>query len=225
MWNEILFVTQSIVISGFAIGSILLGQGCLFAFTAVCWIFGNFYVLKEVSIGCLDVITTDSFAIGANMGIMLIQEYYGKKAARRSIFVGVYMALFFLAISLLLVMYTPNVQDTCHHHFAFLIARMPRIVISSVFVALFSMFLNLKLFDIFIEKLGHSYFYIASISALMIAQFFDVVLFVFIALWGNVTSITHIILFGYLIKCIAIFIVVPCVSLCKKFIPKGSSDF
>ncbi|MFT6765424.1 MAG: putative integral membrane protein (TIGR00697 family) [Alteromonas naphthalenivorans] len=225
MWNEILFTAQSILISIFAIGSILLGQGCLYAFTAVCWIFGNFYVLKEVSILGLNVITTDSFAIGANMGIMLIQEYYGKKAAERSIFVGVYMSLFFLAISQLLVMYTPNVHDTCHLHFAFLIARMPRIVIGSIFVALFTMFLNLKLFDIFTKKLGQGSFYLASISALMIAQFIDVVLFVFIALWGNVTSITDIILFSYLIKCISIMIVVPCVSLCKKFIPSGSSSF
>jgi uncharacterized integral membrane protein (TIGR00697 family) len=223
MWNEILFIGQSILVSMFAIGSILLGQGCLYAFTAVCWIFGNFYVLKEVSILGLDVITTDSFAIGANMGIMLIQEYYGKKAAERSIFVGVYMALFFLAISQLLVMYIPNAHDTCHIHFAFLIARMPRIVIGSVCVALFTMFLNLKLFDLFTKKLGHGYFYIASISALMIAQFIDVVLFVFVALWGNVTSITDIIFFSYLIKCVSIFIVVPCVALCKKFIPRGSS--
>lgn len=224
MWNEILFVVQSIVVSGFAIGAVMLGQGCLYAFIAVCWIFGNFYVLKEVSMLGLNVITTDAFAIGANMGIMLLQEYYGKKAAERSIFVGVYMALFFLVISQLLVWYTPNSYDTCHYHFATLLQRMPRIVIGSICVALFSMFLNLKLFDIFTKKFGHSYFYFSSIIALMIAQFFDVVLFVFVALWGNVASVTDIIFFSYTIKCISIFIVVPCVALCKRYFLKRSSD-
>lgn len=223
MWNEILFVTQSILVSVFAIGSVLLGQGCLFAFSAVCWIFGNFYVLKEVTIGGLEVITTDSFAIGANIGIMLLQEYYGKKAAKNSIFVGVYMALFFLVISQFLVWYVPNTHDIYHPHFAILIERMPRIVLGSLCVALFTMFLNLKLFDIFITQLGRRYFYIASMGALMIAQFIDVVLFVFIALWGNVASVKDIILFSYLVKCISIFIMVPCVSLCHKYlIPKGS---
>lgn len=225
MWNEILFLVQSIVVSGFAIGSILLGQGCLFAFTAVCWIFGNFYVLKEVSIGGFDVITTDSFAIGANIGIMLLQEYYGEKTAKHSIFVGIYMAFFFLVISQFLVWYLPNTHDVYHPHFAILIARMPRIIIGSLSIALFTIFLNLKLFDVFTKKLGQGYFYIASMGALMIAQFIDVVLFVLVALRGNVASIGDIILFSYLVKCVSIFIMVPCIALCKKFIPKGSSSF
>lgn len=218
MWNETLFVGQSILVAGFAMGAVLFGSGCLYAFTSVCWVLGNLFVLKEATIFGLDVITSDAFAVGSNMGVTLLREYYGQQEAKRSIWVGVYTAVFFLLVSQLLILYTPNAHDTSQHHFVELLGRMPRIIIVSFLVSLISKSLNLFLFNTFTKKLGEGYFYIKSMAALMIAQFADTVLFAVFALYGNVASVVQIIFFSYIVKCISISIAVPLVSLCHKYI-------
>ena len=220
MWNEILFIGQSILVSGFAVGAVFLGSGCLYAFTSVCWVLGNLFVLKEATIFGLNVITSDAFAVGSNMGVTLLREYYGQKEAKNSIVVGVYTAIFFLFVSQLLLFYTPNAHDTSQPHFIALLGKMPRIIIVSFLVALLSKSLNLFLFNVFTKKLGSGYFYFKTTAALMIAQLVDTVLFAIFALYGNVASIWHIILFSYIVKCLSISIAVPCVSLCHKYLIK-----
>lgn len=223
MFNEILFLGQSIVVALFAGGALLGGSGTLYAFTAVCWILGNLFVLKEVTLFNLDVITSDSFAIGANLGITLLSAYFSEKEAQKALWTGIYLAFFFLCVSQMLLWYTPNMHDTTHMHFLALFERMPRIVIVSFTVALASMSLNLKLFDIFTKKWRYTTFTLRSITALMIAQFFDTALFALLALYGQVASLLHIICFSYCIKVISILIVIPLVSLFKKVIPQKES--
>lgn len=216
MWNEILFLSQSIVVALFAGGALLGGLGALYAFTAVCWILGNLFVLKEATLFNLDVITSDSFAIGANLGITLLSNYYSEKEAQKAIYVGIYLAFFFLCVSQMLIWYIPNNHDFAHPHFFALFERMPRIVIVSFSVALMSMSLNLKLFDIFTKKWSALSFILRSMIALMIAQFFDTALFAILALHGQVASIINIICFSYLIKIISIIIVIPLLTLFQK---------
>ena len=221
MFNEILFISQTLIVSAFAVGSVFFGSGCLYAFTSVCWVLGNLFVIKEATIFGLNVVTSDAFAIGSNMGVTLLREYYGQKEAKRSILVGVYTAIFFLIVSQFLILYTPNAYDTSHVHFANLLGRMPRVIIASFIVSLISKSINLSLFNLFTKKIGGGYFYIKSTAALLVAQLIDTILFAYIGLWGNVASLWDIILFSYIVKCIAISIAVPCVSLCNTYISKN----
>lgn len=219
MLNEIIFLAQSVTVALFACGSILFGSGCLYAFTALCWVLGNLFVLKEATLFSLDVITSDAFAVGANIGITLLREYYGEKEAEKAIYIGIYMALFFLCTSQLLLWYAPNMHDCAHPHFLALFERMPRIVVSSFGVALISMTMNLALFNILSKRYKFS-FHISSMASLSIAQLFDTALFAVIALSGNVASIISIICFSYLVKVISIAIVIPFISIFRHFIPK-----
>ena len=222
-WNELLFIAQSLVVSGFAIGALFFGSGALYAFTSVSWVLGNLFVVKEATIFGLEVVTCDAFLIGSNMGVTLLREYYGQKEAKRSIGVGIYTALFFLIVSQFLLWYTPNAHDTSHIHYNYLLGFMPRIVIASFIVSAISKSMNLALFNFFTKKLGDGYFYIKSMGALLIAQFADTILFAFLGLYGNVAHIWHIIFFSYIVKVISISIAVPCITLCHKyFILKGA---
>ncbi len=219
MINEAIFIIQSITVALFACGAILFGSGCLYAFTALCWVLGNLFVLKEATLFSLDVITSDAFAVGANIGVTLLREYYGEKEAEKAIYTGIYMALFFLCTSQLLLWYAPNMHDCAHPHFLALFERMPRIVISSFGVALISMTMNLALFNLF-NKIYKFSFHFSSMASLSIAQFLDTALFGFIALSGNVASLTNIICFSYLVKVISIAIAIPLISVFHHFIPK-----
>ncbi|MCF7900436.1 queuosine precursor transporter [Candidatus Babeliales bacterium] len=218
--NEFIFIFHAIIIALFAIGSVRLGRGALTAFMATCWILGNLFVIKEATIFGLHVVTSDSFAIGANIAITLLDSYYGKRAAKNGIKIGFYIALFFVLMSTIHLLYIPNSFDISHTHFVVLLSRMTRIVGASFLVSAISMNLNLFLFDFLKKKFGQNYFSLCSFLSLTISQFVDTALFAYIALYGNVHSIVEIIIFSSLMKAIAIGISVPCVSLAKKFILK-----
>lgn len=218
--NELTFATHTVLIALFAIGAVRLGRGGLTAFVTSCWIMGNLFVIKEATIFGLQVVTSDGFAIGANIGINLLREYYGKKAAKNGIWIGFYTAVFFMFMCIIHLIYVPNAFDTTHIHFVALLGRMTRIVCASFIVSFLSKNLNLFLFDKIKNRLGDNYFALSSFLSLSISQLVDTTLFAFIALYGNVHSVWHIILFSTIVKCVAIGISIPCVTFAKMFISK-----
>jgi len=218
--NEITFVTHTIIIALFAIGAVRLGRGALTAFVTSCWIMGNLFVIKEATIFGLQVVTSDGFAIGANVGINLLREYYGKPAAKNGIWIGFYTAVFFMLMCIIHLIYVPNSFDTTHIHFVALLGRMTRIVCASFIVSFLSKNLNLFLFDQMKNRFGENYFALSSFLSLSISQLVDTTLFAFIALYGNVHSIWQIIIFSTIVKCVAIGISIPCVTFAKAFVSK-----
>lgn len=218
--NETIFITHSVLIGLFAMYSVRLGRGALTAFMAVCWVLGNLFVIKEAQIFGLNVVTSDAFAIGANIAITLLREYYGEKTAKNGIWIGFYTALFFVIVANIHLTYIPNVFDTTQPHFVALLGRMTRIVCASFFVSVISMTLNLYLFNWFTKKIGERFFGINSFLSLTLSQIIDTTLFAFIALYGNVHSIWHIIVFSSLVKTVCIIISIPSVYISRKIISK-----
>lgn len=221
--NELTFLVHSVLIGLFALGATKLGRGGLTSFMAVCWVLGNLFVIKEATLFNLEVVTSDAFAVGASLSITLLQYYYGKKAAENGIYIGFYMAFFFMIASMLHVHYIPNIYDVTHPHFAAILGGIPRIVLSSFAVAAISQFFNLYLFNWFTQMFGHSYFGINAFLALSISQIIDTALFTLCALSGNVYSISSIIFFSSIVKTIAIAISIPSVMVAQKYISRHES--
>lgn len=215
--NETVLITHSALVGLFAIGAVKLGRGALTAFVVVCWIVGNFFVIKQATIFGFDVITTDGLAIGANVGLNLLESYYGKKAAKNGIWIGFYMILFFLTLSMIQLLYIPNSFDCTHTHFVALLSSLPRIVLSSCCVALLSMNLNLYLFEYFSTKFKNQ-LGLNTILAVGISQIIDTFLFTIFALSGAVASMVSIIVFSSSIKLLACAITVPVIMTVRRFI-------
>ena len=209
MFNELLFLAESVVIALFAVGSLLFGSAGLFSFVSLCWIVGNVFVLKEATILGLCIITTDVFAVGCDLGITLLREYYGEKEAKRAIAIGMFSALFFVVIAQFLLWFEPSACDTSHEHFSVILQSTPRIMLSSIGVAFITKFFNLMLLNFFTKLWGNGRLKLKAILSLCISQFFDTVIFTFVALYGTVESVWAIIGFSYVVKCISIFICVP----------------
>jgi hypothetical protein len=209
MFNELLFLGESFVVSLFALGSLLFGSAGLCSFVSLCWVIGNVFVLKEVTILGLSIITTDVFAVGCDLGITLLREYYGEKQAKQAIMLGMYSALFFVIISKFLLWFEPSACDTSHEHFFALLQGTPRIMLSSIGVAFITKFFNLMLLNFFTKLWGNGRLKLKAILSLCISQFFDTVIFTFAALYGTVESVWAVIGFSYVVKCISIFICVP----------------
>ena len=158
MNNEFLFIIESVIVSLFALGALFLGKTGLHVFSSLCWLIGNLFVLKQATLFGLNVVTSDVFAVGCDLAIVLLREYYSEKEAQKAIGLGMLTALFFLIVSQFLLWYTPNGYDATQPHFEALLDTMPRILITGIGVAALSKSLNLYLLRLLSTVFDNSYF-------------------------------------------------------------------
>ncbi len=222
--NEIVFVLQSVSMAAFAVMALHHGKTGLVTFISTCWLLANLCVLKEAMLFGLEVTVADSFTIGANSALILLQRYYQSKDINNALWIGFYSSLFFLVVCVFHNLYLPSAHDTTHLHYLALFGRMPRVIASSFFIALISSMLNVYVFKKMSSFFQESYYGIPSFIALSVAQITDTVLFAFCALYGTVDSLTDIILFSSFIKIISITIHVPCIEFMSNFIKQPAKE-
>jgi len=218
-YNELIFLAQSSLVALFAVGARFFGLGGLTSLVAICALLSNFFVRKQTTLFGLDVVTCDALAIGSDLAIHLIYEYYGKREAQRAISVCLYLTLFFVVMAQLFLWYLPNVHDITQLEYEAVLEPLSWIMGSSCIIALATKALNLSLYHLFSGWWGDTRFFTKTILALVLSQLFDTVAFTLIALSGTVYSVLQVIAFSYTIKCLAIFTGIPLVTLCRKFLP------
>ena len=217
--NDFIFLAQSLLVAFFALGAIFFGLGGLTSLVTLCALLSNVFVRKQTTLFGLDVVTCDALAIGSDLAIHLIYEYYGKKEAQRAISLCLYLTLFFLVMAQLFLWYQPNIYDVTQAEYVAVLAPLPWIMGTSCLVALVTKVLNLSLYHMFSTWWPNTRFFTKTILALTISQLFDTLAFTLIALSGTVHSVVQIIVFCYTIKCIVIFSGIPLVTFCRKFLP------
>lgn len=220
MLNELLFVAESIVVSLFALVFAYFGSAGLFVFSALSWVTGNIFMLKEVILFGLPTVTTDVFAVGCDIGITLLREYYDEKDAQRAIMLGMLTLVFFVVVSQLLLLYVPSGHDIGQAFYMGIFSKVPRIMLSSIAVAAMSKSLNLFLLHKLSHFWPHASLKIKSLIAMSLSQLFDTILFTVLALYGTVESVTNVIILGFCIKFVSIVICVPLVTSINSYIMK-----
>ncbi len=218
-FNELIFFAQSSSVALFAIGARFFGLGGLTSLVTLCALLSNFFVRKQTTLFGLDVVTCDALAIGSDLAIHLIYEYYGKKEAERAISLCLYITLFFIVMAQLFLWYQPNIHDITQSEYLAVLGPLPWIMTTSCIIALATKAINLSLYHLFSTWWGTSRFFTKTILALVLSQLFDTVAFTLIALSGTVYSVAQVIVFSYTIKCIAIFSGIPLVTFCRRFLP------
>ncbi len=130
--NELIFLTHVGLVVGFLFLSLRLGQTALIGFAALQGVLANLLVLKQTNLFGFAVTCTDVFAIGAILSLNLLQEYYGKEAAKQAIRLSLLSLLFFFAMSQIHLLYLATPQDTTHDSFTTLFSSTPRIIFASI---------------------------------------------------------------------------------------------
>ena len=85
MVNEFLFFFHLFVGMGFLLGAVRLGQGALQTVVVLQIALANLFVVKQMSLFGFSVMCSDVYAVGAMLGLNLLQEYWGKEAAGRCV--------------------------------------------------------------------------------------------------------------------------------------------
>lgn len=215
MINELIFFCYIFVTGCGSLIALRLGKEALVAFFTIQWILANLFITKQITIFGLNATTSDALIIGSALCLNLLNEYHGKKIAQKAILIGFIASIFYAIVSLLHISYVPNLFDRTHEHFSFILSSTPRIIIASLLAYLFSQEINVLIYSTLKKYASYTPIFIRNYVSIGISQFIDTILFSFLALYGIVHNIAHIIIVSYAIKLLIIAISAPFSTLSK----------
>ncbi len=210
--NELIFLLHSSLIGLTALIALAFGRSALVAFVCIACILANLFVLKQTTLFGLNATCSDAFTIGATIGLNLLQEYFGKAIARKTIWINFFLLVFYAVMSQLHLWYVPSSFDTTQSEFTALLGFMPRIVIASFTVYLIAQTADYYLYGWLKRVWTSRLLVIRNYASISISQFLDTVLFSFLGLYGIIENIGEVILISYAIKLVAIFVATPFVT-------------
>jgi len=216
--NELLFFTHIVLIVGFALGALRLGQNALLSLVVLQSVLANLFVVKQIHLLGFSVTCSDVFAVGGILGLNLLQEYFGKEAALKAIRISFFNMIFFITMAQMHLWYFPSPTDTTHGAFSLILSSTPRIVIASVTVYFLVQKFDVLLFGWLKKIFGGEKMALRIGVSLIITQFVDTVLFSFLGLYGLVSSLFDVIFMSFVIKCLIIFCSTPFLSFSKRWV-------
>lgn len=222
--NEPIFFLQIACVGLGSIIALYLGYGALTAYTALLGVLSNLLVCKEVVLFGFTVTASDSIAVGFILALNLIQEWYGKQAARKTIFVNFFIFLSYLVLTQIHNWHVPAPTDVFHEHYALIFSLMPRLALASITTYLVVQFTDSILYGWLSKLFCGRMFAVRSIFSLCFSELLDTVLFSFLGLYGSVSNISDIIIFSYIVKLISISCFIPLIALVKRLIPHDTKN-
>lgn len=215
--NELLFFLHILFIISSVLFALCLGKSALIALLSLQIVVSNLFVTKQIVCFGFHVTCTDVYTIGALLSLNLLQEYFGKEAAKQAIWIAFFSLLFFVIISQIHVKYLPSPYDNMQGVFQQVLATTPRIMFASFAVGFLCQRLDMVIYSFLKKKFSRQAIIFRFSGASLLSQLFDTVFFSFLALYNLVHSMTHIIVLSYLIKVSIIFCMAPFTTFAKRF--------
>jgi uncharacterized integral membrane protein (TIGR00697 family) len=215
MINELIFLLQILLITLFSLGSLRLGKQALVAFITLQPILANLFVLKQITLFGLTATPSDAFAVGGVLGLNLLQEYYGRDLARKTIWISFFLLIFYGILSQVHLAFIANIDDIMNTHYIAILGIMPRLLIASLLTYFIVLQIDSFLYAKFKIYFHDKHIIFRNYASIAISQFIDTVLFSFLGLYGVLPNLLHIILISYIIKLCTIAIATPFVGFSK----------
>jgi uncharacterized integral membrane protein (TIGR00697 family) len=114
----------------------------------------------------------------------LLSEIYGKKDARRGVWLG-FFAMIFMTISMQIALqFTPHPSDFSHESLQTIFGFIPRVALASILAYLISQNHDIWAFHFWKDKTQEKFLWLRNNASTWISQAIDSVIFVFIAFYG-----------------------------------------
>ena len=185
------------------------GERALNAWLSVLAISMNVLILKQIHLFGLDVTATDSLAVGYMLGLNLLQENFGKPAARKHVGIAFLCGTGFTIFSQLHLAFESNTYDYMQEHYQMVLGTLPRIVGASFISFVTVQLLDINFFEWLRTKFGRHHLTFRIFLSLILSQVLDTLIFSYLGLYGMVEKISHIILLSLILKVIIIFLSLP----------------
>lgn len=216
--NELFFFLHILFVFLGLLVSLRIGKEALVSIICLQVVLANLFVVKQMDLFGLSVTCADVYIVGAMLGLNLLQEYFGEKIVKKTVWINGLCSIFYLVMTRFQLFYIPNSFDTTDGLFAGILQFIPRIVIASLFTIFVAQLLEISLYR-FLKKFFKSKYLISrNIIALIFVQFVDTLMFSFLGLYGIVGNIFDVIVMSFFIKVIVIFSLSPFLGFVKKVV-------
>lgn len=217
MMNELILIGHTVLVAFSCLLALRLGKEALIAFVSLLCVLSNFFVIKQITIFGLHTTAAEAYAVGALLGLHVLQEYYGKEITKKAVSISFFCLLLYAAVSQIHLLYTPNLFDTGNQHFCALLGPVPRLVIASLITFLIVQNLDRSLYGRLLKRFGHRHLLWRNYALLAFSQLLDTILFTMLALYGVVHNVLDVIVISFIIKLLTITLATPLVTLLSRF--------
>ncbi|MCB1113789.1 MAG: queuosine precursor transporter [Chlamydiia bacterium] len=198
--NEMIFFGQAAAVYLFTVVLFYSSREVLAGWMGLLGIMANIFVAKQVTLFGLDVTASDIYAVGLYLTLNIIQEFDGREAGNRAMKIAFGFQIGFLALAYLHLLLQPNGYDASQTAFEVILSTYPRILAASLLTLWTVQKWDLMFFQWVKQRFSTVSFTFRNLLTLGVSQALDTLLFTFLALWGIVGNLGHIILLSFLIK-------------------------
>ncbi|MCF7862311.1 queuosine precursor transporter [Candidatus Woesearchaeota archaeon] len=225
LWPALMVVNYILILLAYR----LYGKTGLYVYTAMSIILVNIQVMKTVQL--FGYVTAMGNILYGSMFLItdILAENHGKKYAKKAVSLGFFVMVATTVIMQLSLMFVPDASDMLSPSLAAIFGILPRITIASLTAYLISQNLDVFLFGFIRRFTGEKWLWLRNNLSTMISQFFDNVIFTWIAFvgfgifWEQVFDwpiIISIFLTSYAMKLVVLITDTPIIYLAKRM--KGS---
>lgn len=191
MTNEILLILSMILTFSAVVAVFALFQTeGLYLWTIVATIAANIEVLIVVNAFGMEMTLGNILFASTFLVTDILSELYGKKEAKKAVYLGIATSVIFILISQSWLLYQPNENDFAMPAMRTIFSNTPRLMFVGiavyVIVQLFDVWLYHKWWELTSKKFGdsHRFLWIRNNGSTLVSQFINAILFTWGAFFG-----------------------------------------
>jgi uncharacterized integral membrane protein (TIGR00697 family) len=115
--NSVILALHVAIVCGLSLFALRFGKELLISWLSLLAVAMNLFVLKQITLFGLSVTSSDALGVGYLLGLNLIQEFFGRKTARQTVWISLFIASGFVLLSQIHLAYAPNRYDLAQSHF------------------------------------------------------------------------------------------------------------
>ncbi|MEJ2637903.1 MAG: queuosine precursor transporter [Calditrichia bacterium] len=228
MSNELLWLIFLILDFSMALVAIyFFGKKALFVIIAADIIVCNIQVLKIINLFGFEATLGNIIYGSIFLATDLLSEVYGKKEARKGVWLG-FFSLIFMTISMQMALqFHPASSDFSQPALQTIFGFIPRITLASLVAYLLSQHHEVWAFHFWMDKTSGKYLWVRNNASTWISQAIDSVVFVFIAFYGVFTTqvFLSILFTTYAMKLLVAIMDTPVVYIGRWILEKHTEKF
>lgn len=188
----------------------------LYVWIAVSIIIANIQVIKTIEL--LGVITTLGNIIYATtfLATDILSEIYGKKEARKGVYIGIFSMIMTTIIIQISLMFKPDPSDFSQGALETIFTILPRITVASITAYVISQLHDVWAYNFWKKRNPH--IWVRNNLSTMVSQLIDSLVFVTIAFWGvfELSVFIQIAITTYVLKWVVAALDTPFIYIAKK---------
>ncbi len=228
MYNSIMFIVAVLFyLVAVVVAYKVFGKTGLYVFTAISAILANIQVCKNVDFFGLSSTAGNVLYAASFLVTDILSEKYGKKAAQKAVWIGLFTTVVFLIGTQELILLKPNDSDIMDPAMKQLFGLVPRVSIASIVGYICSQNIDVLLYHAIWKKTGDNkkMLWLRNNGSTLTSQAIDTVVFTTIAFYGVYPTkvFVSILLTTYLFKAIVALCDTPFIYWARKIKTKGDN--